>query len=115
MRFRRRHRLLPRSISAPTIVVCSLPGRLIPAPDLQVSGSLIPFPVLCGLAKGVSQTGRLTESAIERTLEALAICRAKMEARHVTRARLIATEACRIAENGQEFIDHARETLGPRT
>jgi exopolyphosphatase/guanosine-5'-triphosphate,3'-diphosphate pyrophosphatase len=70
------------------------------------------FSRIVRLGEGVSQTGRLAESAIQRTLEALAICRAKMEARHVTRARLIATEACRMAENGQEFIDRARDALG---
>jgi exopolyphosphatase / guanosine-5'-triphosphate,3'-diphosphate pyrophosphatase len=70
------------------------------------------FSRIVRLGEGVSQTGRLAESAIQRTLDALAICRAKMEARHVTRARLIATEACRMAENGQEFIDRTRRTLG---
>ena len=64
------------------------------------------------LGEGLSQTGRLSEAAIERTLEALRICRDKMVARGVTRARLIATEACRAAENGAEFLDEVRERLG---
>ena len=36
----------------------------------------------------------------------------QMEARGVTRARLIATEACRAAENGAEFIARVRERRG---
>jgi len=64
------------------------------------------------LGEGLSQTGRLGEAAIERTLEALRICRDKMAARAVTRARLIATEACRAAENGEEFLERVRERIG---
>jgi exopolyphosphatase/guanosine-5'-triphosphate,3'-diphosphate pyrophosphatase len=56
------------------------------------------------LGEGLSQTGRLSEAAIERTLDALRVCRDKMAARGVTRARLIATEACRAAENGVAIL-----------
>ncbi len=70
------------------------------------------FSRIVRLGEGLSQTGRLSEAAIERTLEALRICRDKMAARGVTRARLIATEACRAAENGGEFLDAVRERLG---
>jgi exopolyphosphatase/guanosine-5'-triphosphate,3'-diphosphate pyrophosphatase len=63
------------------------------------------------LGEGLSQSGRLSEAAIERTLDALRVCRDKMTARGVTRARLIATEACRAAENGDEFIERVRERL----
>jgi len=64
------------------------------------------------LGEGLSQTGRLSPAAIERTMAALAVCRDKMRARGVSRARLIATEACRAAENGAEFLDDVRERLG---
>ena len=70
------------------------------------------FSRIVRLGERVSQTGRLAESAIKRTLEALEICRTKMRARHVTHARLIATEACRMAANGAEFIARARDALG---
>ncbi len=72
------------------------------------------FSRIVRLGEGLSQTGRLSEAAIERTLEALRICRDKMVARGVTRARLIATEACRAAENGAEFLDKVRERVGLR-
>ena len=63
------------------------------------------------LGEGLSHTGRLSEAAIERTLDALRVCRDKMAARGVARARLIATEACRAAENGVEFLERVRERL----
>ena len=64
------------------------------------------------LGEGLSQTGSLSEAAIARTLEALRVCRDKMAARDVSRARLIATEACRSAENGAEFLERVREQIG---
>ncbi|MGP8231044.1 MAG: Ppx/GppA phosphatase family protein [Methylovirgula sp.] len=70
------------------------------------------FSRIVRLGEGLSQTGRLAEPAIRRTLEALEICRTKMRARNVTHARLIATEACRGAENGPEFVARVREALG---
>jgi exopolyphosphatase/guanosine-5'-triphosphate,3'-diphosphate pyrophosphatase len=70
------------------------------------------FSRIVRLGEGLSQTGRLSEAAIERTLEALAVCKDKMQARNVTRARLIATEACRAAENGSAFVGRVRDMLG---
>jgi exopolyphosphatase/guanosine-5'-triphosphate,3'-diphosphate pyrophosphatase len=72
------------------------------------------FSRIVRLGEGLSQTGRLSEAAIQRTLDALLVCRDKMMARGVTRARLIATEACRAAENGAEFIERARDEVGLR-
>ncbi|WP_294535920.1 Ppx/GppA phosphatase family protein [uncultured Rhodoblastus sp.] len=70
------------------------------------------FSRIVRLGEGVSQTGSLSEEAIARTIDALLVCRDKMVARGVTRARLIATEACRAAENGLEFIERARAETG---
>ena len=56
------------------------------------------------LGEGVDASGRLSEAAMNRTVAALKICREKIQARHVTRARLIATEACRAAANSDEFL-----------
>lgn len=70
------------------------------------------FSRIVRLGEGLSQTGRLNEIAIERTLDALDVCRDKMEARGVSRARLIATEACRSAANGPEFIARVRHDIG---
>ncbi len=70
------------------------------------------FSRIVRLGEGLSQTGRLSELAIQRTIDALLVCREKMVLRGVTRARLIATEACRAAENGADFIERARERTG---
>jgi exopolyphosphatase/guanosine-5'-triphosphate,3'-diphosphate pyrophosphatase len=70
------------------------------------------FSRIVRLGEGLSLTGRLGEAAISRTIEALRICRDKMAARGVTRARTIATEACRSAENGAEFVNLVQERLG---
>ncbi len=70
------------------------------------------FSRIVRLGEGLSRTGRLSAAAIERTIDALAICRGKIDARGVTRARFIATEACRAAENGAEFLELARAATG---
>jgi exopolyphosphatase/guanosine-5'-triphosphate,3'-diphosphate pyrophosphatase len=70
------------------------------------------FSRIVRLGEGLSHTGRLCDAAIERTLGALEVCRDKMNARCVTRARLIATEACRAAQNGSEFLEKVREATG---
>ncbi len=70
------------------------------------------FSRIIRLGEGVSGSGRLSDAAIERAIAALAICRNKMRNRGVTRARLIATEACRAAENGALFRDRVAEELG---
>jgi exopolyphosphatase/guanosine-5'-triphosphate,3'-diphosphate pyrophosphatase len=70
------------------------------------------FSRIIRLGEGMSLTGRLSEAAIRRALVALAICRDKMIHRGVTRSRLIATEACRSAENGREFLDRVQAEVG---
>ncbi len=70
------------------------------------------FSRIVRLGEGLSQTGRLNDAAIERSIDALEVCRDKMINRGVSRARLIATEACRAAENGDEFIARVRQRTG---
>jgi len=70
------------------------------------------FSRIIRLGEGVSQSGRLSEAAIQRTLDALKVCSDKMQRRNVRRARLIATEACRIAENGEDFVRRVSDETG---
>jgi exopolyphosphatase / guanosine-5'-triphosphate,3'-diphosphate pyrophosphatase len=70
------------------------------------------FSRIIRLGEGVSVSGRISETAIERALDALAVCHDKMQYRRVTRARLIATEACRVAENGREFVERVQDKVG---
>jgi exopolyphosphatase/guanosine-5'-triphosphate,3'-diphosphate pyrophosphatase len=70
------------------------------------------FSRIIRLGEGVSQTGLLSEAAMARTLEALKVCSEKMERRNVLRSRLIATEACRVAANGDDFVCRVRQETG---
>jgi exopolyphosphatase/guanosine-5'-triphosphate,3'-diphosphate pyrophosphatase len=70
------------------------------------------FSRIIRLGEGVSATGRLSEAAIERTLEALEVCAAKIERHQVVRSGLIATEACRLAANASDFLERARASTG---
>ncbi|HVX99633.1 MAG TPA: Ppx/GppA phosphatase family protein [Pseudorhodoplanes sp.] len=70
------------------------------------------FSRIIRLGEGITASGRLSEPAIGRALDALAVCRDKMRNRGVTRARLIATEACRLAQNGSDFLARVRDVVG---
>lgn len=70
------------------------------------------FSRIVRLGEGVGRTGLLSAPAMDRAIEALKICRGKLERRHVTRTRLIATEACRLAANGEAFIARVAEETG---
>lgn len=70
------------------------------------------FSRIIRLGEGVSQTGRLSEPAMARTLDALKVCAGKLGRAKVRRSRLVATEACRVAENGPEFLARVRDKLG---
>jgi exopolyphosphatase / guanosine-5'-triphosphate,3'-diphosphate pyrophosphatase len=70
------------------------------------------FSRIVRLGEGVNASGVLSEAAILRTLEALKVCASKIVYRGVTRARYVATEACRRAENCESFLDRVREATG---
>jgi exopolyphosphatase/guanosine-5'-triphosphate,3'-diphosphate pyrophosphatase len=70
------------------------------------------FSRIIRLGEGVSASRRISEAAIERAIAALTICRNKMKNKGVTRARLIATEACRAAENGEDFRARVAQEVG---
>src|SRR5437868_10212215 len=57
------------------------------------------FSRIVRLGEGVNASGVLSEAAMLRTLDALKVCAGKIVYRGVTRARYVATEACRRAEN----------------
>ena len=64
------------------------------------------------LGEGLAATGRLSDDAVERTIAALRVCSDKLRRRDVTLARSVATEACRQAANGPEFIARALAETG---
>ncbi|WP_188915043.1 Ppx/GppA phosphatase family protein [Salinarimonas ramus] len=70
------------------------------------------FSRIVRLGEGLAASERLSQLAIDRTMEALRICRDKMRMKGVRRARLIATEACRAARNGESFVERVQEEVG---
>ena len=70
------------------------------------------FTRIVRLGEGLSTSGRLSDAAMERTIEALRLCRNKLREHEPVRARLIATEACRSASNGRAFLDRVEAELG---
>ncbi len=64
------------------------------------------------LGAGLEASGRISRASIGRTVQALRICRSKLEKHRVKRMRLVATEACRRAKNGPEFIRRVRHEAG---
>jgi len=72
------------------------------------------FSRIIRLGEGISATGYISESAIERAIAALSICRDKIQSKKAKRLRLIATEACRAASNADGFRDRVAAETGIR-
>jgi len=64
------------------------------------------------LGAGLEASGRLGQASMSRTVQALRICRRKLEKHSVLRMRLVATEACRRARNAADFIAKVEEQTG---
>lgn len=70
------------------------------------------FSRIVRLGEGLAHSGRLHERAMDRALRALKICAEKIEKRGAARIRAVATQACRIARNGREFIARVERETG---
>ena len=68
--------------------------------------------VLCGLARGLDKSGRLSDESVEMALASLARFRALTEAMGVERVDVVATAAVRDAENGAEFVAEVENRCG---
>ncbi len=64
------------------------------------------------LGEGLAASGRLSDAAMDRALAALHVCAEKLKRRNVSLARSVATEACRRATNGADFIERVRTETG---
>ncbi len=64
------------------------------------------------LGAGLEASGRLSRASMQRTMQALRICQKKMEALGVSKMRLVATEACRRARNGRDFMRQIKRETG---
>jgi len=70
------------------------------------------FSRIVRLGEGMERTRRLSNEAMNRAVEALKVCCSKLAHADVAHRWLIATEACRLADNGADFIDRARQEAG---
>lgn len=85
---------------------------LIARPTEQSFTVIDAFSRVVKLGHNLTKTGRLSDEAMERTIQALLICAEKLRKRNVFLARSVATEACRRATNGEAFIKRVREETG---
>lgn len=70
------------------------------------------FSRIVRLGEGLGSTNQLSQAAMDRAVEALKACGAKLHDRPVKRMRLIATEACRAATNGADFLERVHQETG---
>ncbi len=69
------------------------------------------FSRIVRLGEGLAATGKLSDLAMDRAVSALSVCADKLRRRRVALVRSVATEACRRAANGLEFVQRVyRET-----
>lgn len=111
-----RDALLPRSAGRQSYAAIDLGTNncrlLIARPSGENFTVIDAFSRVVRLGEGLAQSGRLSDAAMERTLGALRVCADKLMRRNVYLARSVATEACRRAVNGPEFIERVREETG---
>ena len=87
---------------------------LVARPHLEGFRVIDAFSRIVRLGEGLGGSGNLSESAMNRTLEALKFCAKKMRRRGVTRVRAVATEACRRAGNCGAFLHRVERETGIR-
>ena len=107
---------VPRRLSGGRLAALDLGTNncrlLVAEPRAQGFHVVDSFSRIVRLGEGLAATGELSERAIVRTLAALKVCRRIMDRHRVARVRCVATEACRRARNGPEFIRLARRAVG---
>jgi exopolyphosphatase/guanosine-5'-triphosphate,3'-diphosphate pyrophosphatase len=64
------------------------------------------------LGEGLAASGRISDAAQDRALAALSICADKLRRRRVSLSRSVATEACRRAANGRDFVERVHRETG---
>jgi exopolyphosphatase/guanosine-5'-triphosphate,3'-diphosphate pyrophosphatase len=70
------------------------------------------FSRIVRLGEGLHSTGCLNDAAMDRAICALHACAGRLARRPVRQVRAIATEACRRATNGPEFLCRVKQETG---
>ena len=115
---RNRHFSLADGSAAPVLAALDLGTNncrlLIARPDEGGQGFEVidSFSRIVRLGEGLIGTGELNERAMGRTVAALKVCARLMLRQGVNRARCVATEACRRAGNGGDFLGRVLTATG---
>jgi len=64
------------------------------------------------LGKGLAATGKLSDESMDAAVEAIGVCASRIKSKKVKRWRCVATEACRRASNGEEFLKRVKAETG---
>ena len=64
------------------------------------------------LGAGMAEAGRITRAAEARAFDALRAIREKLRHRRVGHVKCVATQACRAASNGREFVRRVQKEVG---
>jgi exopolyphosphatase/guanosine-5'-triphosphate,3'-diphosphate pyrophosphatase len=64
------------------------------------------------LGEGLAASGRISDAAQDRAIAALSVCADKLCRRRVSLSRSVATEACRRAANGRDFVERVKNETG---
>ena len=64
------------------------------------------------LGQGLAHGNRLHEDAIDRALSAIKVCAGKVRRHRAEQVRAVATEACRKAINGYDFLERVAQETG---
>lgn len=64
------------------------------------------------LGEGLAATGHLHPAAMQRALHALGECGNRLALRPIQQMRCVATQACRVASNGAEFLHRVEDATG---
>lgn len=78
-------------------------------PSLRILDS---YSRIVRLGEGLGNCGELSEDAMQRTAKALKVCRQKLNKHPKAVVRFVATEACRRATNGQQFLHSIASDVG---
>jgi len=85
---------------------------LVARPDDDGFRVIDAFSRIVRLGEGLVANNRLSDPAMLRTIDALRICASKIRRNRSTRVRAVATEACRRADNGVDFVARAFQESG---
>jgi exopolyphosphatase/guanosine-5'-triphosphate,3'-diphosphate pyrophosphatase len=106
----------PRRIFGPAFAALDLGTNncrmLIGTPSGTSFRVLDSFSRIVRLGEGLHSTGRLNQDAMDRAIVALQACAGRLSRRPVRQVRAIATEACRRATNGPEFLRRVKQETG---